>query len=227
MLADAACMSRLVLTLLLILTCGPAWPGAWLREKGTAFTAASLTAFREADGAHDYKTSLYSEWGARPHLTLGLDAEEHRDLYGHALLFARFPLADFGKSGRFAAEVGAGAHHRGLQAWAMYKAALSYGRGIQTGWGGGWIAIDTALEYRTHEALIRKLDFTAGLSSGRRFDPLLQIETSYTPGTPWYWSARPSVMYRPKSGKTTWVLGFERNAARDGTGVKLALWSTY
>lgn len=227
MLADAARMRRLALTLLLCLLSGPVWPGAWLREKDTAFTAASVTAFQEADGTFKYKSSIYSEWGFRQRLTLGLDAEEHQDLYGHALIFARFPLADFGSSGRFAAEIGAGAHHRGLDAWALYKATLSYGKGIQTGWGGGWIAVDTALEYRTHDALIRKLDFTAGLSSGRRIDPLIQIETSYTSGRPFYWSARPSLMYRPKSGKITWVLGVERNAVQENTGIKFALWSTY
>lgn len=224
---DAAGMKRLALTILVCcVICGPALAGAWLREKGSTFTAASVTAFKE-DGTHKFRSSFYAEWGFRPNFTLGIDAEEHQDLYGHALIFGRFPVADFGKSGRLAAEIGVGAHHRQLRAWALYKATLSYGRNIQTGLGNGWLAIDTALEYRTHEALIRKLDLTTGLSSGRRFDPLLQIETSYTPDQPFYWSARPSVMYRPKSGKTTWILGAERNSLRDSTGFKFALWLSY
>ncbi len=221
-------MGRVVLISLLFLAlCGPVWAGAWLRERGTGFTAVSVTAFDETDEGYKYKTSLYSEWGLRENLTIGLDAEEHQDLYGHALIFARIPVADFGSAGRLAAEFGVGAHHRKLSTWALYKATLSYGKGIQTGLGAGWVAVDTALEYRTHEALIRKLDLTLGLSSGRRLDPLLQLETSYVPGRPWYWSARPSLMYRPKSGKTTWVLGVERNSARDTTGFKLALWRSY
>ncbi len=226
--ADAAPMARRVLIfLLLIAFAAPAWAGAWLREKGTSFSALSVTAFKEEDDIYKYKSSLYTEWGLRPKLTIGLDAEEHQDLYGHALVFARIPVVDFGQSGRFAAEFGVGAHHRQYGTWAMYKATLSYGKGLQTGLGGGWINVDAALENRTHEALIHKLDFTAGLSSGRRVDPLLQIETSYVSDRPWYWSVRPSLMYRPKSGKLTWILGAERNSARDHTGFKFALWRSY
>lgn len=226
--ADAAHMIRLVLiSLLSLVLCSPGWAGAWLRNTGSGFTAASVTAFPEDDGVYKYKAAIYSEWGAKPNLTLGLDAEEHQDLYGHALIFARIPVADFGSAGHMAAEFGVGAHHRQYGAWAMYKTILSYGKGINTGLGAGWIALDAALEYRTHEALIRKLDVTAGLSSGRRLDPLLQIETSYTPGRPWYWSARPSLIYRPKTGKTSWIVGAERNSARDHTGFKIALWLDY
>ncbi len=225
--ADAAPMARLVLVIpLLFMVCTPAWSGAWLREKGSSFTALSVTAFKEED-VYKYKTSLYTEWGLRPKLTIGLDAEEHQDLYGHALVFARVPVADMGSAGRLAAEFGVGAHHRQYSSWAMYKATLSYGKSIQTGLGGGWINVDAALENRTHEAVIRKLDFTAGLSSGRRFDPLLQIETSYVSDRPWYWRVRPSLMYRPKTGRLTWILGAERNSADDNIGIKFGLWRSY
>ncbi len=221
-------MARLVLIFLLTcMLCGPGSAGAWLREKDSVFAATSVTAFREDDDAYKYKGALYAEWGFRPNLTIGLDAEEHQDLYGHALVFARIPVADFGSAGHIAAEFGAGLHHRQDSTWAMYKTTLSYGKGIRTGLGTGWIAVDTALEYRTHEALIRKLDLTAGLSSGRRFDPLLQIETSYEPGRPWYWSARPSLIYRPKTGIASWVIGVERNSVREHTGFKLTLWLNY
>ncbi|WP_074737112.1 hypothetical protein [Ruegeria halocynthiae] len=220
-------MARQVLIFVLVFTLGtPAWPGAWLREKDSSFTAISVTVFKEED-VYKYKSSLYAEWGLRPKLTIGLDAEEHQDLYGHALIFARVPVTDFGSAGRLAAEFGIGAHHRQYSTWAMYKATLSYGKGIQTGLGAGWLAVDTAIEHRSHEATIHKLDFTAGLSSGRRLDPLLQIETSYVPDRPWYWSARPSVMYRPKTGNLTWILGAERNSARDEIGFKFALWRSY
>ena len=122
--------------------------------------------------------------GIEAALIIGLDAQEHQDLYGHTLVFARIPLADFGTTGRMAVEFGVGAHHWQYGTWAMYKAMLSYGKGIQTGLGAGWIALDTALECRTHEATIRKLDITAGLSPGRRLNPLLQVETSYITGRP-------------------------------------------
>ena len=226
--ADAAHMVRLFLLLCLMLAIGgPGFAGAWLREKGAVFTAASATLFREEDEGFKFKSAFYAEWGARPKLTIGLDLEEHQDAYGHALIFARIPVAEFGKAGRLAAEFGAGVHHRQSDAWSLYKTTLSYGKGIRTRWGGGWIALDAALEYRKREGLFRKLDFTTGLSSERRLDPLLQIETSYEPGRPLYWSVRPAVIYRPRTGKTNWIIGAEKNSARDHPGLKFALWLNY
>ncbi|WP_171124605.1 hypothetical protein [Ruegeria sp. HKCCA4707] len=220
-------MWRFVSLLLLMLSASPALPGPWLREKDSAFTAASVTAFKDGDYGYDYKSALYAEWGYKDNLTLGFDFEENRDLYGHATVFARLPLASLGEKGRFAAEFGVGVHHRHKGAWALYKATLSYGKGFQTGWGNGWVAVDTTLEYRTHNALIRKLDLTAGLKSRRWVDPLLQVETAYRSGDDLYWRVRPSVMVRNPDSPTTWVLGFERNDARDNTGIKVAIWGEF
>ncbi|MES0826356.1 hypothetical protein [Ruegeria sp. SCP11] len=227
MLADAARMRRVVYLFLLLFAAPPAWPGAWLREQDKAFTAASVTAFKDPNDTYDYKTAFYAEFGYRPKLTIGLDIEENRDLYGHALLFARLPVSDFGNWGRLAAEFGAGAHHRQRDAWALYKLTLSYGKGFQSGWGNGWVAVDTAVEYRTHDAVFRKLDITAGLSADRLLNPLIQLETTYTPDKPLFWKARSSIMIRPRSSKTTWVLGIERNQARTDTGLKIALWTEF
>ena len=224
MLADAARMYRTLLFLTLLLAPAPAWSGAWLLEKDDAFTAASVTAFKENEGGYDYKTSFYAEWGYRPNLTVGIDFEESRDYFGHAFVFARVPVADFDQWGRFAAELGAGVHHQQLRAWAMYKVTLSYGKGFQTGWGNGWLAIDTAIENRTHDAIFRKLDITAGLSAQRLVNPLLQIETAYTSGKSLFWRVRPSVMIRTRKSQATWVLGLERNDARSDTGLKFAIW---
>ncbi|MEX0318727.1 MAG: hypothetical protein AB3N21_12285 [Ruegeria sp.] len=221
-------MRRTLLAIILaLMATGPACAGAWLREKGTGFVAATTTVHRLEKYAYEYKSSLYLEWGAFERVTLGLDVNEHQGLSGHALLFARLPIHDFGKAGRFAAELGAGAYHW-QTTWApMYKATLSYGKGLNTGWGNGWIAVDTALEYRTDQPLIRKLDLTTGLSSGRLLDPLLQVETTYIPGKPFYWSVTPSLIYRPKLLKSTWVLGIEQNALKSQPGLKVALWRDF
>ncbi|MBO9445509.1 hypothetical protein [Ruegeria sp. R14_0] len=213
--------------LIWIFAASPAWSGAWLRDKGSAFVSAAATAFEDQDHGYDYKASLYAEYGLRENLTLGLDIEQNRDIYGHALIFARLPVADFDNAGRFAAEFAVGAHHQQIRAWAVYKATLSYGKGFQTGWASGWVAIDAALEYRTHDALYRKLDLTAGLSSARLINPLLQIETAYRSDRPLHWRVRPSIMIRAKDSSRTWVLGLERNDARKNTGIRLALWNTF
>lgn len=221
-------MGRLIFILIAsILASDPAMAGAWLREKDTAFTAFAVTGFSEAGDSVQFKTSLYAEWGMRPDLTIGLDAEEHQDLYGHALLFARLPIAEFAGGGRVSAELGVGTHHHDSRAWAMYKATLSWGKSFQTKHATGWMAIDAALEYRTHDALIRKLDFTTGFWSVRRVSPLLQVETSFAPAREFYWSVRPSAMFRPGDGLNTWILGLERNAAQSRPGLKFALWREF
>ncbi len=227
MLPDAVRMCRIVCLLLLLTTASPALSGAWPRAKDAAFTAASATVFKEQHYGFDYKSSLYAEWGARDNLTVGFDFEENRDLYGHATVFARIPILDLRHRGRLAAELGIGTHHRHTGAWALYKATLSYGKGFQTGWGNGWIALDTTFEYRTHDALIRKLDLTAGLSSQRWVNPLLQVETAYRSGDPLFWKVRPSVMVRKPDSSTTWVLGLERDDARRKTGIKVAIWGEF
>ncbi|WP_254453080.1 hypothetical protein [Ruegeria atlantica] len=227
MLADATLMRRVSIIFILLLAASPAWSGAWLRDKGTAFVSTAVTAFKEPDYGYDYKGSFYAEYGLREKLTLGLDVEEHRDLFGHALVFARLPVANFDNAGRLAAEIAIGAHHRQMRTWAVYKATLSYGQGFQTGWGNGWFAIDAALEFRTHDAVYRKLDLTAGMSSPRLVSPLLQIETAYQSDRPLHWRIRPSVMIRTPNSPTTWVLGLERNDARKNTGIRLAIWNTF
>ena len=216
-------MQLLVYLCLIMLTASSALAGAWLREEGSAFTAAAITVFKEPDYGYDYTTSFYAEWGARKNLTVGLDFEEGADYFGHATVFARVPVADLGAKGRFAAEFGIGAHHQYHRAWALYKTTLSYGKGFQN----GWVAVDAALEYRTHDALYRKLDLTAGLSSDRLINPLLQVETAYRTGDPLYWRVRPSIMIKRKDRPTTWVLGVERNDARSDAGIKLSIWADF
>ncbi len=221
-------MGRILIILTLILsTPAPSFAGAWLREKGKAFTALSVTAYKDEDGFYDSKTSIYAEYALRPGITIGLDAEENQNYYGHALIFARLPIADFDHSGRFAAELGVGVHHRHLRSWALYKATLSYGKGFHSRWGNGWVALDAIVEHRTHEATIHKLDFTAGLNSNRWLDPLLQIETSHASGSSPYWSIRPAVLIRPRKRQDVWLLGVERNSYRNRLGIKFALWREF
>ncbi|TMV10122.1 hypothetical protein FGK63_03415 [Ruegeria sediminis] len=221
-------MGRLVISILLALALAkPALAGAWLREKGSAFTALSVTAHRTGEGTYYHKSSVYAEWGMAPWLTLGLDANERQDFNGHALVFARLPVADLGAAGRLAAEFGLGTRHRQMDWRTTYKATLSWGKGFAAGRGEGWIALDAAVEFPSAEDRIRKLDLTAGLSSGRRFDPLLQIETSRIRGRATYWSATPSLMIRSRGVRAVWLLGVEHNSAFPRPGLKLALWREF
>lgn len=221
-------MGRFVLTFLITLWMAqPALAGAWLRQKGQAFAAFSVTAHKTDEGAPGYESSLYAEWGLLDWMTVGLDANENQAFHGHALLFARVPLAEFDRAGRVSAELGLGAHHRQTDWRAMYKTTLSYGNSFPTHWGHAWLSVDAALEFRTGAERVRKLDLTAGMSSDRRFDPLLQIETYRLSGQPTHWTVTPSLMIRSPGIKSTWVLGVQKSSFARRPGLKLALWRDF
>lgn len=210
-----------------IVVAGPAAAGAWLREKGHGFTSVSATLYR-FQGIYDYKTAVYAEWGMDERLTVGLDINEQPGLTGHALIFARYPLWDKASKGRFSAELGLGAHHW-LGDWAMmHKLTLSYGKGVHTSWGDGWLAIDTAWEQRRGTRTdIYKLDLTVGLSTARRIDPMLQVETSYVLDHRLFWTVTPSLLIDGGKGKT-WVLGLEHKSdLPGGLNIKFSLWREF
>lgn len=221
-------MGRFLLAFLIVLwVARPALAGAWLREQGQGFAAFSVTAHKTDEGGLEYKSSLYAEWGLLDWMTVGLDANENQALHGHALLFARVPLADLDRAGRVSAELGVGVHHRQIDWRMMYKSTLSYGNSFPVRWGHAWMAIDAALEFRTGQDRLQKLDLTAGLSSARRFDPLLQIETSRVPGQPIHWTVTPSLMIRSPGNRTTWLLGLHKRSRTRQLGLKLALWRDF
>ncbi|MFC3612320.1 hypothetical protein ACFORG_00985 [Lutimaribacter marinistellae] len=214
--------------MVLVLACqamGPASAGAWMREHGTGFTAATAT-LRQPRDRFEYESAVYTEWGLSPRVTLGFDVNENAGLAGHVLVFARYPLWDLGRHGRFATEIGIGAWHWQSDWAPMHKFTLSYGRGLTTGWGNGWLAVDGALEYRSGEP-IRKLDMTVGLSTPRRIDPMLSLETSYARGQ-MAWTLTPGLTIDRKKDRGTWVIGLERKSALpDQFGFKLGLWKTF
>lgn len=221
-------MGRFILSFLIALCfTQPVLAGAWLRQEGQAFTAFSVTAYQSDEGALEYKSSLYAEWGLLDWMTVGLDANNNQVLDGHAVLFGRFPLAVHEKAGRVSIDLGVGFHHRSADWRPMYKTTLSYGNSLPTKLGNVWLAIDAGLEIRTGENRVRKLDLTSGISSSRRLDPLLQIETYRIHDQPSYWSVTPSLMIRSPSIKTRWIMGVQKNSLAQRVGLKLALWRDF
>ncbi|MEY8842321.1 hypothetical protein AB9K41_25100 [Cribrihabitans sp. XS_ASV171] len=219
-------MRRILIALALVwLTAVPAQAGAWLREHGTGFTAATATLRRPQD-RFEYESAVYTEWGLTPRVTLGFDIHEHAGIAGHVLVFARYPLWQLGDRGRFAAELAVGASHWQADWTPMQKFTLSYGRSLATRWGGGWLAVDGALEYRSGRP-IRKLDMTLGLATARHIDPILSIETSQADGT-FFWTLTPGITLDGPKGKATWLIGLERKSALpDQIGLKIGLWKAF
>lgn len=221
-------MRCLLAALLICLTIAhAAAAGAWLQDKDQAFIAASST-LRKNDVGFHFESKLYVEYGLSDRITIGLDANENTGTAGHALLFARLPLGDPTRRTRFAVELGVGGHHRNGDWSGMYKAALAAGRGFEHRWGDGWMGLDAAVERRLGAPnLIYKLDAVIGLSSGRRFRPMLKLETAKTKGNALAWTLGPSLMIDGKK-KSTWVIGLERKSAGQiSTGFKLGFWRRF
>lgn len=206
--------------------------GAWLRDTGTGFLALSGT-YRDTVPDPAFETSLYAEYGAAPRLTLGLDIIERSGTTGHALVFARLPIGSADGHNRLALELAVGGYHWQGKWSQMYKATLSYGRGFESRFGNGWLAVDAAIERSPSlPDTYYKLDTTIGLSSGGKIRPLMQIETSYAPGFPMNWAITPGIMIdakqKPGKARKTWIVGIERKyAGQHSLGLKLGLWTSF
>ncbi|MEX0348689.1 MAG: hypothetical protein AB3N15_04630 [Paracoccaceae bacterium] len=217
----------LLISLMVLGGSAPGYAGAWLQEKGRGFLSATTTGYRPG-ATVEYRSAIYAEYGLMSRLTLGIDVNDRAANSGHALAFARLPLSPSEWQNRFAIELGTGAHHTLGRTAAMHKITLSYGRNLVSGLGPGWIAADTALEYRTGlNQKIRKFDLTMGLSADRRVNPLLQIETAHVRGGDLYWTLTPALLIRGKKGRR-WLIGLERRSAHpEGFGLKFGFWRNF
>lgn len=209
----------------------PAFAGAWMRDTGAGFLSYDTTV-RKSGGFLRPQYSLYGEFGISPYLTLGLDFNESQGSSGgqsgHALVFARFPVARSWQKTNVAVELGLGGNHY-LGKWdGMIKSTLSVGRGFSSRWGNGWINVDAGLELRRPASRPAfKLDATIGLSEGMRFRPMLQFESTFIAGNPRTWSVIPSVLIDGQK-EQTWVIGIERKTSGPSTlGIRFGLWRRF
>lgn len=201
--------------------------GAWLRDPGAAFTSVTSTV-RYLDGIWRSETGLYGEYGLTRRLTLGIDINETPGRAGHVLMFGRVPLGPAGRRLKAALELSVGGHHQQGQWGGMLKSTLSVGRGFESPWGPGWINVDATTELRRpNPDPAYKLDATLGLSSGMKFRPILQFESTYSQGKPLIWSLTPGVLIDGRDN-TTWLIGIERKTAGiSSLGMKFGLWRQF
>lgn len=201
---------------------GPAAGGAWLREAGTGSSFTSGSASRAADGTVRYADSFYSEWGLTPGLTLGVDSHGLATPEGgHALIFARLPLWE-GAAWRLAAEGAVGAH-QAMHRWAgMARVGLSLGRTIETRRGWGWLAVDTAADWREGIGTGPwKVDAALGLPLSPQVTSLFQVETAFAPDAPAALTLLPGVIIGRAEGNRFQLSLVLRQRPDRAYGVKL------
>ncbi|WP_319824384.1 hypothetical protein [Thalassovita sp.] len=205
-----------LLALVLCLVSSDASAGAWMRARGGWFIAPSVTA-----GSDGIGPSLYAEYGLTGWLTLGLDANQSVEGEEKALTFARLPLWTGRGGHRLAMEVGGG-----VQAGVpVVRSGLSYGQGLRTGWGAGWLAVDASMTVNlgtgAHSA---QLDAALGLSPSDRWKAILQLQAAMDATGGISVQATPSAVYR--FARSTQVeLGMIQPITGGGdTRLKLGLW---
>jgi len=217
----------LFLICLFVLGAAPALSGAWLREQGSGFAAATATQ-RSSNGLWSTEFGYYADYGLTSAVTLGVDLNDNDKLSGHALVFVRIPLGRTSHSYHLAVELALGASHY-LNSWVpMQKATLSFGRTFDSIWGPGWLAIDGAYEMRGLDSEpILKLDATIGLSDPKQLRPILQIETAKITGHPLFYTITPGVQI-PLTQDTRLLIGAEhRVTTQRSLGLKVGVWHRF
>ncbi|WIY27500.1 hypothetical protein [Parasedimentitalea psychrophila] len=216
-----------ILIWLLVLGPTAARAGAWMRDQGSGFAAASAT-LRHSFGAWSSELGFYGDFGLSAGLTLGIDLNDTDNLSGHALVFARIPLELLPSGHHLATELALGGAHSQNRWRPMQRLTLSYGRGFDSAWGPGWLAVDGAYEMRgTSPDPILKLDATIGLTEQRRLRPMLQIETAKISGQRLFYSITPSLQI-PLPQQVQLLIGLEhRVAPQRSLGLKVGVWHRF
>jgi len=164
--------------LLLICLAGPIHAGAWPRESGKAFIAASANFSQDGTGAADGYQSLYAEYGVTPRLTFGAKLWRRADgRHGDAMAFALYPLVDPGGAHKFAIGLGAGARHfSDGRTLPILVPQFHWGKGFEGGIAPGWMSLSVEVG-RAFGADDRwaKADFTFGLKPDDKTHLILQL----------------------------------------------------
>jgi hypothetical protein len=200
-----------------LLATPPAWAGAWQREKGSWFSAPSST--WAADGS--FFNAHYVEYGLWDWMTIGVDTGFASDGSISTVFFTRVPLWSSDSGHRIALEVGGG-NQAGRP---VSQTGLSYGRGLTTKYGGGWMAIDAKATIDLWSGIASyKVDSTVGLSPSDKWKAILQIQTDVLPGVSHTMKVAPSVVR--KLGKRTHLEfgGSEVVLGGRGSSLKVGVW---
>ncbi|MGB7240907.1 MAG: hypothetical protein WBC93_02330 [Sulfitobacter sp.] len=207
---------------------GSTQAGAWLREKGTAFTSSSFVTNKRGDGS----TMTYLEYGVLDNLTVGADLmvsyTNTGRQFGFGTLFLRRPIGDAGRNRKFAYQLGIGAAWDNLLILPHIEAGLSWGRGLKLGKIDGWATIDSS--FRWEPTLSRnhlKVDGTIGLSLGKHTKVMVQMFTENKSGALTSTLA-PSVLISPGKGTYTLQVGVELpDGQNDPPRLKLGIWRKF
>lgn len=223
--------------LLAALRPAPAAAGAWPRPKGetfvsvaTRYSTGARTLIAALQDIQSYN-SIYAEYGLTDRVTIGLDAGwgagPEQSVTG-VLVFGRIPVWAPGAQ-KVAAELGFGyldATDTGEEL--RIRPGLSWGRGFESRWGGGWLGMESSVEFRSPSGnTAMKVDFTAGLKPTDRWMTILQVQTGAYPDAVPLARLAPSVV-RKLGPHSNLQVGAQLPLYGDNAyGVMLGMWFTF
>ncbi len=221
-------LNRLFITLFVLALTSTAQAGPWLREKGTTFSALSVTANYSLDTA----SQAYLEYGLTEKTTVVGDLSTMRPRNalerGYATLSIRRALTKPDANSKFAYEMGIGVGWIGAETLPHVRTGLSWGRGIEWGGMSGWTTIEASkiwdLTYAQH---IAKLDMTLGINFTKVTTGMIQIYTAKILGETAATIA-PSLIFKPKRRKFSLQIGAESPVGDAySSALKLGIWREF
>lgn len=220
-------MLRSLLCLVLICTAGALSAGAWQREPGSGFAAATvrlgwpqnLNHWTSYAPTSQYNT-LYLEYGLTPRLTLGADLGHAVSGRSKSIVFLQFPLRTASHGPKIAAQLGVGvvAQERVIRP------------GLSMGWGrpNGWVSVDSAVEIGLESGSTDwKVDMTWGRNMARGHKIMLQVQTGETAIDPPFIRIAPAIV-RPLGKRLKIETGAAIGLYGDTSmGLTMGLWADF
>ncbi len=222
---------RLALAALAALAGCPAAAGPWARGEDATFLSLSwegttdvAATLRTPDALDlDHLVTVYAERGLSPRLTFGLDgaARPGGSYSGYAFLRRTLTAPDAVQ--QWAVMGGVGMRDDG----GMAVLGASWGRGLETRWGGGWTNVDGQVRLLPDGEVATKLDGTLGLKPWDGTSLIGQLQLSDYPGSDP--AARLSTSY---VREITDSLSLEMGVLQDltgphETGLKIGTWLAF
>lgn len=219
-------MPRLLsLLIIFLMTCGPLFAGAWPRGKGNHFfSTTSRLAAESIDGPYSIYSTFYYEYGMTDQLTVGVDFGRAVSGASKALAYARWPIGTPTIASRYSFEIGAGR----ISGEAVIRPGVSFGRGLETNLGHGWITIDSVAEYHIKSGNTDfKADFSFGIDLAPRLKMILQLQTGAPYGDQDFLRFAPSMVMKT-TAKSHIEFGATAGIKGDSQfGIKLGLWREF
>lgn len=221
-------MSRLFLSLLLLVFANAAHAGAWPRGEGNGFVMVTLQGtvpqFFGGLGPVSTYSGAYLEYGLTDKITLGFDIGHSVSGNSKALFFASYPLGQPDSRHKFAVELGIGR----AAGNAVVRPGLSYGRGFDGKLGSGWVSANALFEHHLgRKRTDMKLDFTIGLNHKGGFKSIVQLQAGRQEGDPSFLRIAPSFAL-PMGKDTHFELGFSTELiGQTAYGLKIGVWRNF